>query len=176
MRLRAAHMGHSHGRCRPAGCWSVWVYQRRRSASSTGRLWPESPGDSGLGPAWRGQPYRQPATTSCGRRTCAARHTNNVFMLWTCPGIYLRVCNSFVIILLARGTKLFFLLFSIRKNVCVCVCVQVCQNGKLPVTFVVYRQEVHQEHVVRHGIHSKYFHLESWKHSPGKGRKTRRGC
>lgn len=43
---------------------------------------------------------------------------------------------------------------------------------KLPVTFVVYRQEVHQEHVVCHGIHPKYFHLESWKHSPGKERKT----
>ena len=41
---------------------------------------------------------------------------------------------------------------------------------KLPVTFVVYRQEVHQEHVVCHGIHPKYFHLESWKHSPGKGK------
>lgn len=37
---------------------------------------------------------------------------------------------------------------------------------KLPVTFVVYRQKVHQEHIVCHGIHPKYFHLESWKHSP----------
>lgn len=67
MRLRA--VGHSRGRCRPAGCWWVWVYQRRRSASSTGRLWPESPGDSGPCPAWRGQLYRQPATRSCERRT-----------------------------------------------------------------------------------------------------------
>lgn len=67
VRLRA--VGHSRGRCRPAGCWWVWVYQRRRSASSTGRLWPESPGDSGPCPAWQGQLYRQPATRSCGRRT-----------------------------------------------------------------------------------------------------------
>ncbi len=44
-------------------------------------------------------------------------------------------------------------------------------SKKLPVTFVVYRQEVHQEHVVCHGIHPKYFHLESWKHSPGKEKK-----
>lgn len=38
---------------------------------------------------------------------------------------------------------------------------------KSPVTFVVYWQEVHQEHVVSHGIHPKYLHLKSWKHSPG---------
>lgn len=44
----------------------------------------------------------------------------------------------------------------------------------LPVTFVVHRQEVHQEHVVCHGIHPKYFHLESWKHSPGKEEKNTR--
>lgn len=54
---------------------------------------------------------------------------------------------------------------------------RVCVSGvlrrpiELPVAFVIYRQEVHQEHVVRHGIHPKYFHLESWKHSPGKERK-----
>lgn len=53
------------------------------------------------------------------------------------------------------------------------VCFRCLQaSKKLPVTFVVYRQEVHQEHVVCHGIHPKYFHLESWKHSPGKERKT----
>lgn len=46
-------------------------------------------------------------------------------------------------------------------------------SKKLPVTFVVYRQEVHQKHVVCHGIHPKYFHLESWKHSPGKEKNTR---
>lgn len=59
-----------HVRCHPGGCWWVWVYQKRQSASSTGRLWPESPGGSGLFPVWRGQPYPPPAKMSCGKHTC----------------------------------------------------------------------------------------------------------
>lgn len=109
VRLRAA-VGHLHGRCRPASCWSAWVYQRRRSASSTGRLWPESPGDSGLCPAWRGQLYRQPATTSCGRRTCVTRHRNTSFLLWTLfreSDIYLCACENFIGILMAQRTTHF---------------------------------------------------------------------
>lgn len=57
----------------------------------------------------------------------------------------------------------------VLTDVC-CSCLKT--SKKLPVTFVVYRQEVHQEHVVCHGIHPKYFHLESWKHSPGKEKKN----
>lgn len=52
-------------------------------------------------------------------------------------------------------------------------CAEMSTEG-IPVAFVVHGQEVHQEHVVRHGIHPKYFHLESWKHSPGEGRRRRK--
>lgn len=74
---------YSRGRCRPAGCWWASVYRKRRSASSTGLLWPESPGDSGPCPVWLGQPYRRPATTSCGTRIWRAGDTSSDRSLFT---------------------------------------------------------------------------------------------
>lgn len=61
---------HLHVRCRPVDCWSVWVYRRKRSVSSTALLWQVSRGDSALFPESRDPLSRPPATMNCGRHTC----------------------------------------------------------------------------------------------------------
>lgn len=46
----------------------------------------------------------------------------------------------------------------------------------VPVTFVVHGQKVHEQHVVGHGIHPKYFHLECREHPPVETRRRAGGC
>lgn len=41
--------------------------------------------------------------------------------------------------------------------------------GRSPVALVVHRHEVHEEHVVSHGVHAKELHLEGGEHAPGGG-------
>lgn len=39
--------------------------------------------------------------------------------------------------------------------------------GPSPVALVVHRHEIHEEHVVRHGVHAEELHLERGEHAPG---------
>lgn len=38
--------------------------------------------------------------------------------------------------------------------------------GYLPVSFVIHRDKIHEEHVVSHGVHAEYLHLEGGEHAP----------
>lgn len=40
-------------------------------------------------------------------------------------------------------------------------------GGYLPVSFVVHGNEIHEKHVVSHGVHAEYLHLEGGEHAPG---------
>lgn len=39
--------------------------------------------------------------------------------------------------------------------------------GRSPVALVVHGHEVHEEHVVSHGVHAEQLHLEGGEHAPG---------
>lgn len=41
--------------------------------------------------------------------------------------------------------------------------------GRSPVALVVHRNEVHEEHVVGHGVHAEELHLKRGEHAPGGG-------
>jgi len=41
----------------------------------------------------------------------------------------------------------------------------------LPVALVVYGDEIHEEHVVSHGVHAEYLHLEGGEHAPATERR-----
>lgn len=43
----------------------------------------------------------------------------------------------------------------------------------LPVSLIVHRDEIHEEHVVSHRVHSEYLHLEGGEHAPGTERRER---
>lgn len=38
--------------------------------------------------------------------------------------------------------------------------------GYLPVSLVIHRDKIHEEHVVSHGVHAEYLHLEGGEHAP----------
>lgn len=44
----------------------------------------------------------------------------------------------------------------------------------LPISLVVHGDEIHEEHVVSHGVHPEYLHLEGGEHAPGTERRERR--
>lgn len=44
--------------------------------------------------------------------------------------------------------------------------------GRSPVALVIHRHEVHEEHVVGHGVHAEKLHLESREHTPGDSREA----
>lgn len=39
-------------------------------------------------------------------------------------------------------------------------------EGYLPVSLVIHGDKIHEEHVVSHGVHAKYLHLEGGEHAP----------
>lgn len=43
----------------------------------------------------------------------------------------------------------------------------------MPVSLVIHRDEIHEEHVVSHRVHPKYLHLEGGEHAPGTERREK---
>lgn len=43
----------------------------------------------------------------------------------------------------------------------------------LPISLVIHRDEIHEEHVVSHRIHPEYLHLEGGEHAPGTERREK---
>lgn len=48
------------------------------------------------------------------------------------------------------------------------------RGSYLPVSLVVHGNEIHEEHVISHGVHPEYLHLEGGEHAPGTERRERR--
>lgn len=116
-----------------------------------------APGTAGASGGFLGAPERFPLRTRSGRRGLRAGHAGSCALR---PGRARALCTKRGGGNTATGPELVITRGEGRGG-----------GGYLPVALVVYGDEIHEEHVVSHGVHAEYLHLEGGEHAPATERR-----